>query len=74
MSPPGRSGATAPSRLANVFSTLVEVRVCSVPVKFPSFDVSLSWHTRFDSDPGIRWMRDVMVDLFQEGHAPRSAK
>ena len=65
---------TAPSRLANVFSTLVKVRVCSVPVKFPSFDVSLFWHTRFESDPGIRWMRDVMLELFQEGHSSRSSR
>jgi len=65
---------TAPSRVANAFSSLVKVRVCPVPVKFPTFDVSLFWHTRFDTDPGIRWMRDVMIDLFQEGHSPRSAK
>jgi DNA-binding transcriptional LysR family regulator len=65
---------TAPSRVANVFSSLVKVRVCPVPVKFPTFDVSLFWHTRFDSDPGIRWMRDVMIELFQEGHSARPAR
>ena len=65
---------TAPTRVTNVFSTLVKVRVCPVPVKFPSFDVSLFWHTRFDADPGIRWMRGVMIELFQEGHRPRSAR
>lgn len=63
---------TTPSRVANVFSTLVNVRVRQVPVKFPSFDVSLFWHARFDADPGIRWMRDLMIDLFQEGHSAKA--
>jgi len=57
---------TVPSRIANAFSTMVKVRVHRLPVKIPSFDVSLSWHARFSEDPGIRWMRSLMIELFQE--------
>jgi DNA-binding transcriptional LysR family regulator len=57
---------TVPSRVANAFVSLANVRVCALPVKIPSFDITLSWHPRFAEDPGIRWMRAVMIELFQE--------
>jgi len=62
---------TVPSRLAKAFETLGQARVHRLPVKIPSFDVSLSWHPRFGQDPAIRWMRDLMIELFQE---PRTIK
>jgi DNA-binding transcriptional LysR family regulator len=60
---------TVPSRVANAFSTLVKVRVHPLPIRIPAFDVTLSWHARFADDPAIRWMRGVMLDLFQEQSA-----
>lgn len=57
---------TVPSRVATVFSTLVKVHVHRLPVRIPNFDVMLAWHGRFGDDPGIRWMRSMMIDLFQE--------
>jgi DNA-binding transcriptional LysR family regulator len=57
---------TAPSRVANAFSTLANVQMHSLPIRIPSFDVSLSWHSRCAEDPAIRWMRNTMVDLFHE--------
>ena len=66
---------TAPSRVANAFSALVNVQVHPLPIRIPSFDVSLAWHTRFAEDPALRWMRNTMVQLFREplagGHATR---
>ena len=64
---------TVPGRVATVFESLVKVRVYPVPVKFPSFDVSLFWHSRFASDPGIQWMRGQMIDLFQAGSKGRGS-
>ncbi len=57
---------TVPSRVAKVFSTLVKVQVHRLPVKIPDFDVMLAWHGRFAEDPGIRWMRSLIIELFQE--------
>jgi len=57
---------TAPSRVADAFSALVNVQVHPLPIRIPSFVVSLSWHTRFGEDPALRWMRNTMVDLFRE--------
>lgn len=63
---------TAPSRVANAFSTLLNAQVHPLPIRIPSFDVSLSWHPRFADDPAIRWMRDTMVELFHEPLVGRS--
>lgn len=62
---------TVPSRVAKVFATLVKVHVHRLPVKIPDFDVMLAWHGRFGDDPGIRWMRNLMIELF---HEPGSTK
>jgi DNA-binding transcriptional LysR family regulator len=64
---------TVPSRVAKMFSTLMRVRVHALPVRIPAFDVSLFWHPRFADDPGIRWMRRVMVELFQEPRGERES-
>ena len=64
---------TVPSRVANAFSALVNVQVHPLPIRIPSFDVSLSWHTRFAEDHALRWMRNTMVELFREPLAGRGA-
>lgn len=34
------------------------------PVPIPPADVALHWHERFDGDPGNRWLRGQIVELF----------
>jgi hypothetical protein len=29
--------------------------------------VSLHWSRRFEGDPGLRWLRERMIELFREG-------
>lgn len=65
---------TVPSRVARVFSALINISVQEVPIRIPSFDVSLFWHPRFAADPGVRWLRDLMADLFSERKAAKGAK
>jgi len=36
------------------------------PVDIPALDVKVHWHERFDQDPGIAWLRDVLLDLYAE--------
>jgi DNA-binding transcriptional LysR family regulator len=62
---------TVPSRVAKAFATLMRIRIHALPVRIPSFDVSLFWHPRFADDPGVRWMRALMIELFQEPRARR---
>jgi DNA-binding transcriptional LysR family regulator len=62
---------TVPSRVANILFKQVKVQVLPLPIKIPSFDVSLFWHTRFADDLSIQWLRGLMAELF---HEPRGAK
>jgi DNA-binding transcriptional LysR family regulator len=34
------------------------------PVDIPALDVKVHWHERFDRDPGMAWLRGVIVDLY----------
>jgi DNA-binding transcriptional LysR family regulator len=66
---------TVPRRAAVAFATLSPpMRIHSLPVAIPSFDVSLFWHPRFREDPPIRWMRDLMIELFQEVRKVKPAR
>ncbi|HEV7489896.1 MAG TPA: LysR family transcriptional regulator [Rhodanobacteraceae bacterium] len=65
---------TIPSRVANAFSTLVQTRIHPLPVMIPSFDVSLFWHPRFRDDPPLRWLRNLMIELFQESRKGKEAR
>ncbi|QHE89316.1 LysR family transcriptional regulator [Hydrogenophaga sp. BPS33] len=57
---------TVPSRVARVFSSVMDIRVQDLPIDIPSFDVSLYWHPRFGSDPGVLWLLSLMSELFSE--------
>ncbi len=57
---------TCPSRLGNDFEKTKRFRIFPVPLKIPTFDVSLYWHPRFSDDPPIQWMRSIIAELFQE--------
>lgn len=57
---------TCPSRLANSLAQLEQFRTFPVPIKIPTFDVSLYWHPRFSEDPPMLWMRSVIEKLFKK--------
>src|SRR5262252_504012 len=35
-------------------------------VDIPALDVKVHWHERFDQDPGIAWLRRVLVELYAQ--------
>lgn len=53
-----------PSRVAEVSTRLVKMKVHPLPIPIPSFDVSIYWHTRVENDAANRWLRDTLVKLF----------
>ena len=53
-----------PSHVADVWAGLVKVNVHPLPIRIPSFDVSLYWHARVENDAANRWLRDTLVQLF----------
>jgi DNA-binding transcriptional LysR family regulator len=56
--------ATVPERYADFVQQKENIRVLRPPVKFPNFFIKQHWHERFHSDPGNKWLRQVMAHLF----------
>ncbi|MEO5765648.1 MAG: LysR family transcriptional regulator [Casimicrobiaceae bacterium] len=55
-----------PSRLAVAFRRLGRYTMWRLAVGLPKFDVSVHWSGRFDAEPGQRWLREKIVELFAE--------
>ena len=57
---------TLPARVARVFERRGKLKALPPPVPIPQAEVALHWHERFEADPGNRWLREVMVDLYSD--------
>jgi len=55
---------TLPARVARVFERRGKLKALPPPVPIPSAEVAVHWHERFEADPGNRWLRQQVVDLF----------
>ena len=55
-----------PSRLYAVFAKMGHYVMWRPRVGLPSFDVSVHWAARFAGDPGLKWLRERIVQLFRE--------
>lgn len=55
---------TLPARVARVYERRGRFRSLPPPVPIPPADVAVHWHERFDADPGNRWLREQLIDLF----------
>jgi DNA-binding transcriptional LysR family regulator len=57
---------TLPARVARVFERRGKLKALPPPVPIPSAEVAVHWHERFEADPGNRWLRQQIVDLFSD--------
>ncbi len=55
-----------PARVARVFERRGKLKTLPLPVPIPPADVGVHWHTRFDADPGNRWLREQLLELFTD--------
>jgi len=55
-----------PARVARVFERGGRLKALPLPVAIPPADVGVHWHERYDADPGNRWLREQLLDLFLE--------
>jgi DNA-binding transcriptional LysR family regulator len=53
-----------PERVARVYARQGPLRYLPPPVSIPPADVGVHWHERFDADPGNRWLREQIAELF----------
>jgi DNA-binding transcriptional LysR family regulator len=54
-----------PRRLSDAFRRLGRYAVWRTR-GLPRFDVSVHWYRRYEHDPGNRWLRELVVELFAE--------
>jgi DNA-binding transcriptional LysR family regulator len=43
------------------------MKVHPLPIRIPSFEVSLYWHPRVENDAANRWLRGALLELFGDG-------
>lgn len=55
---------TAPSRLVDPFMGVLGLRRLVLPVKLASYTLSQVWPRRCEDDPGHRWLRARIADVF----------
>jgi DNA-binding transcriptional LysR family regulator len=56
--------ALVPERLAKVFASSQRLKVFPQPFPIPPFPICQYWHDRTDQDPGSRWLRSTIAQLF----------
>lgn len=57
---------TLPARVARVFERRGAFKSLPPPLAIPPAEVAVHWHERFEADPGNRWLRERVVELFAE--------
>jgi len=57
---------TLPARVARVFERRGKLKALPPPVPIPLAEVAVHWHERFEADPGNRWLREQLLDLFTD--------
>ncbi len=55
---------TLPARVARVYEAGGRFKSLPPPVPIPAADVGVHWHERFERDPGNRWLRELVLELF----------
>lgn len=58
--------ATVPSYVAKHMLPRPGLRMLPLPFAAPRFEIKLFWHERGHNDPGNRWLRSVLSELFME--------
>ena len=66
--------ATLPRQIGETLAhSHAGLKVLACPLDLPTFTVKQHWHARFHDDPGNRWLRGVVAQLFMRKDPPRRA-
>lgn len=57
---------TLPARVARVYERRGDLKAMALPVPIEPAEVAVHWHERFAADPGNRWLRERVVELFAD--------
>ena len=65
--------AIMPAQLAAYFARFGQVRTFELPFHVPPYHITQQWHERFRHDPGNKWLRNTMAELFMEAEIRQRA-
>ncbi|NUZ08339.1 LysR family transcriptional regulator [Piscinibacter koreensis] len=65
-----------PRLLGETLASQERIQVLEPPLRLPAYKVKQHWHERFNADPGNRWLRRTMAELFSgvQAHAGAGAE
>jgi DNA-binding transcriptional LysR family regulator len=61
-----------PESVGGLLRQFVQLQVLPPPYPIPSFDIKQYWHRSQHGDPGNRWLRGMVLDLFLERSPARA--
>lgn len=65
---------TLPRRAGEIMARRGEVKLLSVPFKIPEYAVKQHWHARQAQDPGNKWLRSVISDMYAQARKQRGRR
>ena len=57
---------TAPTTLSRVLPAASPVIAVPPPIALPSHAIALVWHERYSNDPGHKWFRTLVAEVFRD--------
>ena len=61
-----------PYRLALACAALIDATVLDLPIDIPLITIAQHWHERFHADPGNRWLRGTLAQLYGRQNSANS--
>lgn len=59
---------TLPRHIGETLAHMSGLTVLACPLRVEGFDVKQHWHARYHDDPGHRWLRALVAELFTARH------
>jgi DNA-binding transcriptional LysR family regulator len=59
----------APAIMAETLAMHFPLRIKTLPIPLPEFDIALYWHDRYHRDPANMWLRNFIVGQFKDDGA-----
>lgn len=63
--------ATLPEQLAKHLVQAGGAKILETPFEIPPYFIAQYWHERYTHDPGLRWLRSLMTELFSSSKPGR---
>ena len=58
--------ATIPSSVVHHSAPRPQLKMVQLPIEVPRFEIKQFWHQRSHNDPANRWLRSLILELFQQ--------